>query len=276
MKNAAILISALALSACVTGYDPREIEAVRDYIAANELEEVDQVRTPHAQMSFTYINDYFVTIPTRRGDYLAEFVSECRELRRQQFTEDMVDIRRDANWLRARFDTILADQASRQGAEVRYGQTITGFDRDDGRPVLDVRDEDGSRYRVDASFVLDASGFGRVLARLLDLDRPSTFPSRTSLFTHVRDNIDAPELQTRWDQHIESLTTPAEYDDCVAMLRRVAMKLNDIDWREVFPTSKSFVVVARDTELECSITDDLKGSVPADKLQKLRDRGLAP
>ena len=38
-------------------------------------------------------------------------------------------------------------------------------------------------------FVLDASGFGRTLPRLLDLDRPSDFPERAALFVHVQDNI---------------------------------------------------------------------------------------
>ena len=38
-------------------------------------------------------------------------------------------------------------------------------------------------------FVLDASGFGRTLPRLLDLDRPSDFPERAALFVHVKDNI---------------------------------------------------------------------------------------
>lgn len=105
MKKTALLLTALVLTGCVTGYDPQEIEAVRDYVAANQLEEVDRIRL-YSQMSYTYINDYFVTIPTRRGDYLAEFVQECREMRRHEFTPDMVDIRRDTNWIRARFDTI--------------------------------------------------------------------------------------------------------------------------------------------------------------------------
>ncbi len=104
MKKTALLLTALALTGCVTGYNPQEIEAVRDYVAANDLEEVDRIRRSN-QLSYTYINDYFVTIPTRRGDYLAEFISECRELR-QTFTENMMDERRDTTWLRARFDTI--------------------------------------------------------------------------------------------------------------------------------------------------------------------------
>ena len=36
-----------------------------------------------------------------------------------------------------------------------------------------------------ARFVLDCSGFGRVLPRLLELEKPSFFPKRESLFTHV-------------------------------------------------------------------------------------------
>ncbi len=104
MKRTATLIAALALSACVTGYDPQEIEAVRDYIAANQLEEVDRIRR-NDQASYTYINDYFVIVPSRRESYLAEFVSECRELR-QTFDQSMQDTRTDTIWLRSRFDTI--------------------------------------------------------------------------------------------------------------------------------------------------------------------------
>ncbi len=105
MKRTAIFLTTFVLSACATGYNPQEVEAVRDYIAASNLEEVERIRW-RGQMSYTYVNDYFVTIPGRHEDYLAEFVSECRELRHHTFTDDMVDYRRDSNALRARFDTI--------------------------------------------------------------------------------------------------------------------------------------------------------------------------
>jgi flavin-dependent dehydrogenase len=41
--------------------------------------------------------------------------------------------------------------------------------------------------------VLDASGFGRVLPRLLDLEKPSGFPVRQAFFTHIEDRIADPE-----------------------------------------------------------------------------------
>src|SRR3546814_20691156 len=56
-------------------------------------------------------------------------------------------------------------------------------------PSLTVRDEDGETREVKARFILDASGFGRVLARLLELEIPTAFPDRMSVFTHVEDRI---------------------------------------------------------------------------------------
>lgn len=91
---------------------------------------------------------------------------------------------------RARFDQLLADEAARQGVEIRYQETITAADFAGEQPVLDVRRADGTDYRVQAGFVLDASGYGRVLPRLLDLEAPSDFPLRQAVFTHVEDRID--------------------------------------------------------------------------------------
>ena len=102
-----IYVSAIALliTACAAETDPREVEAVRDFVVANQLEEVGEARL-FGQLHYTYVNDYFVLIPSRRGDYLAEFGRRCRALGSREFTADMVDVRRDPGRLRARFDTI--------------------------------------------------------------------------------------------------------------------------------------------------------------------------
>nr|WP_273823195.1 NAD(P)/FAD-dependent oxidoreductase [Pseudomonas asplenii] len=91
---------------------------------------------------------------------------------------------------RADFDKLLADQAALQGVEIRYGEEIVGADFERPQPQLQVRREDGSEYRLEARFVLDASGYGRVLPRLLDLEAPSGFPVRQAVFTHIEDRID--------------------------------------------------------------------------------------
>ena len=90
---------------------------------------------------------------------------------------------------RASFDKVLADAAARQGAEIRYRHTVTAVDVAGDRPRVSVRDADGGDYEVEARFLLDASGFGRTLARLLDLETPSNFPVRGALVAHVEDRI---------------------------------------------------------------------------------------
>ena len=116
---------------------------------------------------------------------------------------------------RARFDQILADQAALQGVTVRYEEEIVAadFSTDPSLlstgPSLLVRRANGEQYRIEAGFVLDASGYGRVLPRLLDLEVPSSFPVRRAVFTHVEDRIDHP----RFDREKILVSVHPEYRD---------------------------------------------------------------
>lgn len=100
---------------------------------------------------------------------------------------------------RAVFDDILIRCAAQQGADVRFGHTVRAMRTGemgksgalDSKPVLDVIDEADHAYEVEARFVFDASGFGRVLPRLLNLETPTHMPTRAAIFTHVRDGIPA-------------------------------------------------------------------------------------
>ncbi|AVT48019.1 NAD(P)/FAD-dependent oxidoreductase [Shewanella baltica] len=89
---------------------------------------------------------------------------------------------------RASFDKLLADTAQSQGVDIRYGETVEAIDLTEN-PRLTVRNEQGELYQINAQYVLDASGFGRVLPRLLNLESPSCLPPRSAIFTHVEDNI---------------------------------------------------------------------------------------
>jgi flavin-dependent dehydrogenase len=65
---------------------------------------------------------------------------------------------------------------------------ITSIDVSGATPV--VTSKSGDEISVHRpKFVLDASGFGRTLPRLLNLERPADFPARAALFVHVKDNI---------------------------------------------------------------------------------------
>lgn len=93
---------------------------------------------------------------------------------------------------RANFDHILAKEAERFGAEVRYRHEVLDIalgQGANGGARVTVKDPEGQQYVVDAGFVLDASGFGRILPRLLKLETPSNFPVRGAIFTHVEDGI---------------------------------------------------------------------------------------
>lgn len=91
---------------------------------------------------------------------------------------------------RAEFDQILIEEAQRQGVEVRFQNTVQQFSEDDEQAILTVCNNDNETYSIAAQFVLDASGYGRVLARLLNLELPSSLPNRVAYFTHINDNID--------------------------------------------------------------------------------------
>jgi flavin-dependent dehydrogenase len=94
---------------------------------------------------------------------------------------------------RAAFDDILIRCAAEQGADVRFGHTVRVMHPagKDTKPVLDVIDEADNAYEVEAHFVFDASGFGRVLPRLLNLEAPTRMPTRAAIFSHVQDGIPA-------------------------------------------------------------------------------------
>jgi len=95
--------------------------------------------------------------------------------------------------VRADFDHLLAREAERLGADIRYRQEILECEFVRDRVRLLAQTADGERLRYDGRFLLDASGFGRVLPRLLKLDRPSQFPVRRSINTHVEDRITHPD-----------------------------------------------------------------------------------
>lgn len=93
---------------------------------------------------------------------------------------------------RAQFDHVLASEAERFGAEIRYRHEVSAVDVEGDKPRVTVKDPQGAHYTIEAGFLLDASGFGRILPRLLQLESPSNFPVRGAIFTHIEDGISLP------------------------------------------------------------------------------------
>ncbi len=150
---------------------------------------------------------------------------------------------------RAEFDKLLADEAEKAGAEIRYQQEITAVDIDGEHPELTVYDHAQEReYTVSGRFLLDASGFARVLPRMLELEAPSNFPVRQAIFTHVEDRISCEDF----DRNKILITVHPEHVDC---------------WYWLIPFSDgrcSLGVVAEEAFLK-----QVPGEEPGDKLRRL-------
>lgn len=86
---------------------------------------------------------------------------------------------------RADFDKTLADAVAARGVEILYGHGVTAISFNDNGTAVTIEPPDKIARIISARFVLDCSGYGRVLPRLLDLEKPTTFPTREALFTHV-------------------------------------------------------------------------------------------
>jgi flavin-dependent dehydrogenase len=86
---------------------------------------------------------------------------------------------------RADFDKTLADAVAVHGVEILYGHGVTAISFNENGATVSIEAPYKTTRQVSARFVLDCSGYGRVLPRLLDLEKPTSFPTREALFTHV-------------------------------------------------------------------------------------------
>lgn len=88
---------------------------------------------------------------------------------------------------RGEFDKTLADTVEKMGVPVCYETTVTGIVFNGSDSVTTVEDIDGNKTEIEARFIIDGSGYGRVIPRLFKLDKPSNLVPRKALFTHVND-----------------------------------------------------------------------------------------
>jgi flavin-dependent dehydrogenase len=149
----------------------------------NLLEEADLLDAVHSRNYQVKEGGFF-----RHGDRVAEFDFS------QQFTDGWkytYQVPRDD------FDHVLAMEAEKKGAEIHYGADVTAVRFGTQRAEIDVTFPDAVESTFAAKFVLDASGGGRVLPRLLDLSRPTGLRLRSSQFSHVSGDAGDPLVAKR-------------------------------------------------------------------------------
>jgi flavin-dependent dehydrogenase len=89
---------------------------------------------------------------------------------------------------RADFDETLTKELLKKGVDVSFSKEVTAVVFKDNYSLTTVKDEKGDSSIIKANYIIDSSGFGRVLPRLLDLEKPSELPKHASIFTHVKDS----------------------------------------------------------------------------------------
>ncbi|MDP1745965.1 MAG: NAD(P)/FAD-dependent oxidoreductase [Bacteroidota bacterium] len=88
---------------------------------------------------------------------------------------------------RAQFDQVLSSTVASMGVEVEEQTSVVDIKFNGTRSITTVVDKDGNKKQIEAKFIVDASGYGRVIPRMFNLDKPSTFDPRKTHFTHFRD-----------------------------------------------------------------------------------------
>lgn len=88
---------------------------------------------------------------------------------------------------RADFDKTLADTVEKMGVPVAYETTVTDIQFSGSDSLTTVEDIHGNKKQIAARFIVDGSGYGRVIPRLFGLDKPSVLQSRKALFAHTID-----------------------------------------------------------------------------------------
>lgn len=109
---------------------------------------------------------------------------------------------------RSEFDKLLIDEAIKQGVKVQFGVGAKEFCLDkDANGYVSVLLDSGETIKT--KFIVDASGYGRVLARALELEIPSFFLPKMAIFTHIEDRISEP----LYDRKKILIATHPDFDD---------------------------------------------------------------
>jgi flavin-dependent dehydrogenase len=88
---------------------------------------------------------------------------------------------------RADFDNTLAQEIIKKGIDLEFESEVVAIDFNGSNSTTTIKDKNGETKQINAKFVIDSSGYGRVLPRLLDLDTPSKLDPHSSIFTHIED-----------------------------------------------------------------------------------------
>lgn len=88
---------------------------------------------------------------------------------------------------RADFDKAMTDELQRKGVDIAFETEVTHVEFHGTDSITTIKDKNGTVSQIHAKFVIDCSGYGRVLPRILNLESPSKLDPHSAIFTHVKD-----------------------------------------------------------------------------------------
>jgi len=94
---------------------------------------------------------------------------------------------------REQFDKLLIEDATAKGCDISYEVEVIAYDENEN--IVTVKEANGTKQQYKAKKVLDSSGYGRVLPRLLNLEAKSSLAHRRATFARV-DCDERPEDET--------------------------------------------------------------------------------
>lgn len=90
---------------------------------------------------------------------------------------------------RADFDHKLAEGAQKNGVEILFNTAVIDVALHADSQTTTCKTANGETLTIHSKFILDASGYGRVLPRLFNLSQATKSPSRGAVFAHFKDKV---------------------------------------------------------------------------------------
>lgn len=102
------------------------------------------------------------------------------------------------------FDKVLADGVQKKGVNILYEHIVEHVEFKENYQLTKIIDSKNKPTTIESKFVIDASGYGRVLPKQLNLNIPSSLKARSSIYTQIRNNF-RPNIENQDIIFIESI-----------------------------------------------------------------------
>ncbi|WP_408048418.1 NAD(P)/FAD-dependent oxidoreductase [Tenacibaculum halocynthiae] len=89
---------------------------------------------------------------------------------------------------RADFDKTLTDELIKKGVDIDFNTEVIDVEfNKDNSSITTVKNLENETSTITAKYIIDSSGYGRVLPRILQLEKPSELSKHSSIFNHIQE-----------------------------------------------------------------------------------------